>query len=111
MPVARVNGVGDPRLAPYRDVPEPELVRAAGFTRVALTPRQPSETLERYAAGPRSARLALMVGTEGAGLTPAAEAAADVRVSIPMSGDVDSLNLGVALGIALFMLGPRRVFP
>ena len=86
-------------------------VRAAGFTRVALTPRQPSETLERYAAGPRSARLALMVGTEGAGLTPAAEAAADVRVSIPMSGDVDSLNLGVALGIALFMLGPRRVFP
>jgi tRNA G18 (ribose-2'-O)-methylase SpoU len=79
-------------------------VRAAGFTLIALTPRQPSETIERYAAGPRSSRLALIVGTEGAGLTRSAEAAADVRVSIPMHGDVDSLNLGVALGIALFML-------
>jgi len=79
-------------------------VRAAGFTLVALTPRQPSETLERYAAGLRSSRFALIVGTEGAGLTPAVESAADVRVSIPMPGDIDSLNLAVAVGIALFAL-------
>jgi tRNA G18 (ribose-2'-O)-methylase SpoU len=82
-------------------------VRAAGFTLVALTPRQPSATIERFAAGPRSSRLALIVGTEGAGLTPAAEAAADERVSIPMQGDVDSVNLVVAVGIALFALRDR----
>jgi tRNA G18 (ribose-2'-O)-methylase SpoU len=82
-------------------------VRAAGFTLVALTPKPPSERLERYAAGPRSSRLALIVGTEGAGLTPAVESAADVRVSIPMQGGVDSVNLAVAVGIALFALRAR----
>ena len=83
-------------------------VRVAGFTLVALTPRQPAETLECYAAGPRASRVALIVGTEGAGLTPAVEAAADVRVSIPMQRDVDSVNLAVAVGIALFTLRPRE---
>lgn len=79
-------------------------VRAAGFTLVALTPRQPSETLEAFAARPRPARVALIVGTEGAGLTLAVEAAADVRVRIPISGVVDSLNLATAVGIALHQL-------
>jgi tRNA G18 (ribose-2'-O)-methylase SpoU len=79
-------------------------VRAAGFTMVALTPREPSETLDRFAARARAARLALIVGTEGAGLTPATEAAADYRVRIPISNRVDSLNLAVATGIALYEL-------
>jgi tRNA G18 (ribose-2'-O)-methylase SpoU len=79
-------------------------VRAAGFTIVALTPREPSETLESFASRPRPARLALVVGTEGAGLTPAVEATADHRVRIPIGDDVDSLNLAVAVGIALYRL-------
>ena len=45
-------------------------VRAAGFTIVALTPREPSETLDAFAVAARARRIALMVGTEGAGLTP-----------------------------------------
>jgi tRNA G18 (ribose-2'-O)-methylase SpoU len=77
-------------------------VRAAGFTIVALTPREPAETLEAFAARPRAPRIALIVGTEGAGLSPAVESAADVRVRIPTSGDIDSLNLAVAAGIALY---------
>ena len=76
-------------------------VRAAGFTIAALTPREPSETLEIFAARPRPDRVALIVGTEGAGLTAAVEAAADNRVRIPIAGGVDSLNLAVATGIAL----------
>ena len=76
-------------------------VRAAGFTIAALTPRGPSETLEIFAARPRPDRVALIVGTEGAGLTAAVEAAADNRVRIPIAGGVDSLNLAVATGIAL----------
>jgi len=79
-------------------------VRAQGFTLVALTPREPSETLDDCAARPRPPRLALVLGTEGAGLTPAVETAADLRVRIPISDRVDSLNLAVAAGIALYRL-------
>jgi tRNA G18 (ribose-2'-O)-methylase SpoU len=79
-------------------------VRAAGFTIVALTPREPSEVLDAFASRQRPGRLALMVGTEGDGLTPAAAAITDHRVRIPIGGDVDSLNLAVAVGIALYRL-------
>ncbi|PYR21052.1 MAG: rRNA methyltransferase [Acidobacteria bacterium] len=79
-------------------------VRAAGFTIVALTLGDPAETLDAFAAGPRASRVALMVGTEGAGLTPAVEAEADSRVRIPINEDVDSLNVAVAVGIALYRL-------
>ena len=78
-------------------------LRSGGFTSVALTPRQPSMTLVAFARR-RPERLALLVGTEGAGLTPAVEAAADARVRIPISSAVDSLNVGVAVGIALHAL-------
>lgn len=79
-------------------------VRAAGFTIVALTPREPSETLDAFAARPRAPRVALILGTEGAGLTPAVEAGADFRVRIPIAAGVDSLNVAVAAGIALHAL-------
>ena len=79
-------------------------VRASGYTIVALTPREPSETLTVFAAGRRPARIALIVGTEGAGLTPLVEATADVRVRIAISGEIDSLNLATAVGIALYQL-------
>ena len=79
-------------------------VKAAGFTIVALTPRQPSETLAAFTSRPRPARIALLLGTEGDGLTAEAEAAADYRVRIPIAGGIDSLNLAVATGIALYSL-------
>ncbi len=50
-------------------------------------------------------RLALAVGNEGAGLTPAVRAAADALVALPMAAGVESLNVGVAAGILLFALG------
>ena len=78
-------------------------VRAAGFTIAALTPREPSESLLAFSQRPRR-RTALLVGTEGAGLSAAVEAAADHRVRIPISDTVDSLNVAVAAGIALHAL-------
>ena len=78
-------------------------LRATGFTVVALTPRRPAQTLDQFAAG-RPARLALLVGTEGAGLSEEAGAFADARVRIPIGEGVDSLNLSVATGIALARL-------
>ena len=76
------------------------VVRESGFTMAALTPREPAEPLRRFA--PHAGRLAWLVGTEGAGLSDAVEAAADHRVRIPISGAVDSLNVAVAVGIALY---------
>jgi tRNA G18 (ribose-2'-O)-methylase SpoU len=79
-------------------------LRAEGFTIVALTPRSPSETLDAFAARAGGLRLALLVGAEGAGLSSSVAAAADVRVRIPMADVVDSLNLAVAVAIALYRL-------
>jgi tRNA G18 (ribose-2'-O)-methylase SpoU len=82
---------------------------AAGFTIVALTPHEQSETLDHFAARRPASKLALLIGGEGTGLTPAAEAAADVSVRIPMRRGVDSLNLAVAAGIALYALSRSAV--
>jgi tRNA G18 (ribose-2'-O)-methylase SpoU len=82
-------------------------VRAAGFSLVALTPREPSHDLDAFASSRAPSPTALLVGTEGAGLTAEAEAAADYRVRIPMRREVDSLNLAVATGIALYRLSFR----
>jgi tRNA G18 (ribose-2'-O)-methylase SpoU len=79
-------------------------VREAGITLVALTPVPRAEDLEVFVARARPARVALILGAEGAGLTPEVEAAADVRVRIPIAEGVDSLNVAVAAGIALYRL-------
>jgi tRNA G18 (ribose-2'-O)-methylase SpoU len=50
----------------------------------------------------------VLVGSEGAGLSGAAMDAADVRVRIPVSPAVDSLNVVVAAGIAMHALQVRK---
>jgi tRNA G18 (ribose-2'-O)-methylase SpoU len=82
-------------------------VRGAGFTIAALSPRVPSQTLDTFVESEKLSRVALMVGSEGGGLSEGAEAAADVRVRIPTHDAVDSLNLAVATGIALARLFPH----
>jgi RNA methyltransferase, TrmH family len=52
----------------------------------------------------RTGRVALVVGNEGAGLTAATMAAADARVTVPIKGRTESLNVGVAAGILLYLL-------
>jgi len=78
-------------------------VRATGFTLVALSPRPTSITLDSLVEA-RPARVALLLGTEGDGLSEAAVSAADLSVRIPITDAVDSLNLAVASGIALSRL-------
>ena len=46
--------------------------------------------------------VALLVGNEGAGLSPALAQAASVRAHIPMAGPVESLNAAAAGAVALF---------
>lgn len=77
-------------------------LKAEGFTLVALTPRDDAIDLPTCAKRQPRQRMALLVGSEGPGLTAAAEAMADVCVRIPISAEVDSLNLATATGIALY---------
>jgi tRNA G18 (ribose-2'-O)-methylase SpoU len=80
------------------------LLRAAGFTVLALTPAA-SATPLRALDPDRLPRTALLLGAEGPGLTEAALAGADVRVRIPMAPGVDSLNIATAAAIAFHHLG------
>jgi tRNA G18 (ribose-2'-O)-methylase SpoU len=79
-------------------------IRKAGFTLVALTPTEAAEPLDAFAARARGLRVALALGAEGTGLTPALMSVADVSVRIPITAAVDSLNVAVAAGIALYRL-------
>jgi tRNA G18 (ribose-2'-O)-methylase SpoU len=78
---------------------------SAGFTVVALTPAPDADPLEDVAADLRARpRVALMLGAEGAGLSPAALERADRRVRIPMAPGIDSINVTVAAAIALYRI-------
>jgi tRNA G18 (ribose-2'-O)-methylase SpoU len=82
-------------------------LQRSGTKLIALTPDRSATPLRAFAASMRSDQpLALMVGAEEPGLTNAALETADARVSIPISPDVDSLNVAVAAGIALATLQP-----
>ena len=55
---------------------------------------------------PAPARLALVVGNEGAGVSAEARARADRLVALPIASVVESLNVAVATGILLYELRP-----
>ena len=75
-------------------------LRSQSVRVLALTPAQDARALDDL---PRDlARVALLVGAEGDGLSADAMQLADDRVRIPMRGAVDSLNVTVAASIALF---------
>jgi TrmH family RNA methyltransferase len=55
----------------------------------------------------RPARVALVVGNEGAGLRVPTRARVDQLISIPMRGAAESLNVAVAAGILLYELSKQ----
>lgn len=77
--------------------------KSMDFTVVALTPKTSAVPLADFAAQARFP-LIVMVGAEGPGLSEDASSAADVTVRIPISREVDSLNVVVAAGIGLAYL-------
>jgi tRNA G18 (ribose-2'-O)-methylase SpoU len=74
-------------------------LRTDGFTVVALTPGLEAAPLELVRP---AAKLALVVGAEGDGLTGDALAAATLLARIPMTASVDSLNVTTAASIAMY---------
>ena len=83
-------------------------LRGAGFATVALSPRA-EEPLASLVASPPE-RVALLLGAEGEGLSPAARAVVDREICIPMAPGVDSVNVATAAAIALSALfgGPPK---
>ena len=80
-----------------------DLLRAAGFTIAALALTADAVALDDFASAPPE-RVALLLGTEGDGLSAGAITAADVCVRIPMQGGVDSLNVAAASAVAVWAL-------
>ncbi|WP_054056229.1 RNA methyltransferase [Alloactinosynnema sp. L-07] len=78
-------------------------LRDSGFRVIALTPAPGSVPLSE-AVRPGE-RVAVLLGSEGPGLTEEAIAAADAAVRIPMAGGVDSLNVATAGAVAFYALG------
>ncbi|MDE0831160.1 MAG: RNA methyltransferase [Vicinamibacterales bacterium] len=82
-------------------------LRELGYTTVGLT-LDPDATAMAAFAMAAPARVALVLGTEGAGLSDSAAAEVDCRVRIPIADGVDSLNVATASGIALYALAQGR---
>ena len=80
-------------------------LKAAGFTVATLALADDAVSLDDLAASPPD-RLALVLGTEGDGLSHHTLAAADLTVTIPMAGGVDSLNVAAAGAVAAWALRP-----
>ncbi len=53
-------------------------------------------------------RCALIVGNETTGLRPGLRKTCDALVGIPLEGRLDSLNVAVAAGVALFQIASQR---
>lgn len=91
------------RLPDWRDALP--TVSAAGFTTVALTLAEGAVPLEEAVAG--LDRVALVLGSEGHGLSARWEAAADRRATIEMQGGIDSLNVAAATAVACYVAARR----
>jgi tRNA G18 (ribose-2'-O)-methylase SpoU len=82
-------------------------LRSAGFTLAAMTPADDAASVD--AAGfADGERVAVLLGSEGPGLSEAALERCDRRLRIPMAGGVDSLNVAAAAAVTFWVLGRKR---
>ena len=92
---------------PWTRLPEgraaTQALHDAGLHIAALALADGAVPLDEFAADPPE-RVELLLGAEGDGLSRRALAAADTVVTIPMDGDVDSLNVAAASAVALWAL-------
>lgn len=96
-PYARLDGFPD-GLNPLKE---------AGFEVLALTPAVDAVPLPEIRLR-ADAKVALLLGSEGPGLTEEAMAASHRRVKIPMSGAADSINVGSAAAVAFYAVAQAR---
>ena len=82
-----------------------DVLTDAGFTTVALTPAVDALEIEEAVRG--LDRVALLMGSEGPGLSQRWMQAADRRAVIPMAAGIDSLNVAAAAAVACYVTARR----
>jgi tRNA G18 (ribose-2'-O)-methylase SpoU len=82
-------------------------LRSAGFHLAAMALTDDSVALDDFARTVPE-RVALVMGTEGDGLTREAVTAADTTVRIPMAHGVDSLNVAAASAVGLWAVAAAQ---
>lgn len=75
-----------------------------GYVVAGMTLGEGAITLDQLVSE-RHQRVAFVFGTEGDGITPETDALLDRRVTIPMMGGVDSLNVAAATAVAFYATG------
>lgn len=91
-------------LAPWPDTLD-TIVKRAGYALAAMTPKASTQLRALRDERIRGARIAVLLGAEGPGLTERARSCADLQVAIPMRDGIDSLNVAHAAAIAAYELG------
>jgi TrmH RNA methyltransferase len=76
--------------------------------RIAVTSSRRGESLHATDLG---GRIVIVLGSEGEGVSPAIDALADLRLRIPGTGTVQSLNVSVACGVLLGEAWRQRAVP
>jgi len=82
------------------------LVKDMGFKTVAMALTDKSVSIDDQKLMSED-KLAIILGTEGEGLTSSTIESCDYTVKIPMSHGVDSLNVAAASAVAFWQLGKR----
>ncbi len=83
-----------------------DVMGTAGLWRVGLA----GDAGARYDSAELTGPTAIVVGAEGAGMRRLTREHCDVLVSIPMMGQVESLNAGAAAAVLLFEVQRQRGF-
>jgi tRNA G18 (ribose-2'-O)-methylase SpoU len=77
-------------------------LRRDGWALVGLTPAAGSAPVREVCRQTRGGRVVLVLGHEGDGISGPTAAVCTHLARIPMTGDVDSLNVAMAAGVALY---------
>lgn len=78
------------------------MLKNDGFTVIATALNDSVEISSARISGKR----ALVIGSEAFGVSEEVLSLSDIKVRIPMAGEVESLNAGVAAGISMYLLKP-----
>ena len=102
------TALGAEQTVPWEHAPSTvalvEKLKTQGVIILALEAAPGSTSLFSYTLPKADKPIALVVGSEPAGVDPAVLAQADTTLSLPMAGSKGSLNVAVAFGIAVYFL-------
>jgi len=107
-PQIRKTALGAEQILPWESAPNVltlvQALKSQGFLILALEVIPKAIPLFTYKLPKVTQPIALVVGSEPAGVDPEGLALADAVLSLPMAGSKGSLNVAVAFGIAVYYL-------